>query len=191
MIYLGLYRNLTPVTGSTAILYTLTWKYALAQYTRVDVEGEAFDAASIYAAVLSRTATRLEAYTAELRAQLELHRSRGDDPPPSLLGRYRKAIAPDASVDDNGRLTLDVGMLDAMSRARCYPCNPPATFEDPPELDPSITNYTYTPQAATNSWSALILEKALEEEAKRHDAARTSNAEYAKRAIKRRKAGHK
>ena len=162
----------------------------IAQYTRVDVEGEAFETAKIYAAVLSRTATRIEAYTAELRAQLELHRSRGEDPPPSLLARYRKAIAPDASVDDRGRLTLDIDMLNVMRHARCYPCNPPATYDYPPELDPSVTNYTYTPQAATNSWSSLILEKALEDEAARHDAARKSNTEYAKRSIKRRNAGH-
>ena len=73
---------------------------------------------------------------------------------------------------------------------RAYPCNPPATYDYPPELDPSVTNYTYTPQAATNSWSSLILEKALEDEAARHDAARKSNTEYAKRSIKRRNAGH-
>ena len=190
MIYLGLYRNLTPVTGSTALLYTLTWKYALVQYTRVDVEGDTFETANIYSAALSRMATRLEAYSAELRAQLERHRSRGDDPPPSLLRRYRKTLAPDASVDDNGRLTLNIDTLNAMSQIRCYPCNPPATYEDPPELDPSATNFTYARQAATSSWSSAILAKALEDEATRHNAARASNTEYAKKSTTRRKAGH-
>ena len=192
LIYLGLYRNLAPVTGSTAALYTLVWKYALVQFTRVDTEGASFESTEIYEAALRRLATRIEALSAELRGTLERYRSRGEDAPPSLFARYRKALAPSASVDDHGRLTLEEGTLGAMQQARCYTTYPPPTYLESPELPTAETNYTYTDTTNRSvRWTPMILADALAAERSRHDEARKENVEEAKRALRRRRAGHK
>ena len=43
MIYLGLRKDLVPLTGSGAVLYTVLWKFTLMSNTRVDCENEEFD----------------------------------------------------------------------------------------------------------------------------------------------------
>ena len=59
-------------------------------------------------------------------------------------------------------------------------------------LPTAETNYTYT--GTTNrsvKWTPMILADALAAERSRHDETRKENVEEAKRALRRRRAGHK
>ena len=69
LIYLGLHKDNTPLTGWGAVLHTLIWKFILIAFTRVDTCGERPDTDSIARSVLYRSAVRLEAYAHRVRAQ--------------------------------------------------------------------------------------------------------------------------
>ena len=193
LIYLGLRRDLTPLTGSDAITYTLIWKFALAKYTRVDTEGETFDHVAVFKAAVKRTATRMEAHGAELKRQIERYRSRGEEAPSRLFARYSKDLAPVGSFDQRGNLTLETGALKVMQQAKCYTHHPPRTYTSLPDLEEATTNYTYTTSNPTQStrWSQVLLEGRLEAERAAHDVYFKANVEEARRALRRRRAGHK
>ena len=65
LIYLGLQRDLRPLTGGLSMLYTLIWKFTLIAYTRADTDGEPFDQTIIIRNAVRRFSTRLEACSAE------------------------------------------------------------------------------------------------------------------------------
>ena len=102
LIYLGLQRDLRPLTGGLSMLYTLIWKFALIAYTRADTDGEPFDQATISRSAVRRLSTRLEACSAEAKAMVERYRSRGEEVPEQALARLRKKIGPDITLSDSG-----------------------------------------------------------------------------------------
>ena len=68
-MYLGLHKDNTPLAGWNAVLHTLTWKFILIAFTRIDTCGEKPDPYKIAQSVLYRSATRLEAYAHRIKAQ--------------------------------------------------------------------------------------------------------------------------
>ena len=88
MIYLGLRKDLTPLTGSDAVLYTVLWKFTLMSYTRVDCENEEFDVGEVIRSTLRRTHVRMEEMSGQLKLELERLRSRGDQSTNGALTRY-------------------------------------------------------------------------------------------------------
>ena len=71
MIYLGLLKDLSPLTGSDTVLYTVLWKFTLISYTRVHCENEEFDIGTVVRDTLRRTHVRMEAISGLLKLELE------------------------------------------------------------------------------------------------------------------------
>eukprot|EP00966_Prymnesium_polylepis_P202442 4689563-Prymnesium_polylepis.1 len=71
MIYLGLRKDLSPLTGSDVVLYTGLWKFTLISYTRVDCENDEFDIGTVVRNTLRRTHVRMEAMSGLLKLELE------------------------------------------------------------------------------------------------------------------------
>ena len=186
LIIFGLYRNLTPLTGSESILHFLIWRYALVAYTQVDTDGRAFDAQWVLTSAIRCLATKLEAYAATFRAELERHRSRGEPPPPHLLARYNKQLRPGACLTDKGRLSYEADIEPLFADCGCYSKRPPLYFTRTSEVDdmsPDI-NYTYPAYFTPCKWQAAFLKKELDDERVRLRASRESNRELAIRARK-------
>eukprot|EP00966_Prymnesium_polylepis_P241145 5576743-Prymnesium_polylepis.1 len=119
MIYLGLRKDLTPLTGSDAVLYTVLWKFTLMSYTRVDCENEEFDVGEVIRSTLRRTHVRMEAMSGQLKLELERLGRRGDQNTDGALARYRKHVHPDFSFDDCGRLIAAEPATEMLRAAGC------------------------------------------------------------------------
>ena len=181
MIYLGLRKDLTPLTGSDAVLYTVLWKFTLMSYTRVDCENEEFDVGEVIRSTLRRTHVRMEAMSGQLKLELERLRSRGDQSTNGALTRYRKHVHPDFSFDECGRLIAAESAAEMLRAAGCVvaacadiPVKRILTDEEEQDLQ---YQYDTRPPRATAQLAALAT--ALQGEAVAHDKARRSSVAHA------------
>ena len=60
LMYLGLRRDWSPLTGYAAAYYTILWKFILIQYTRVDTDDAEFDERYIMTAAATSEANARE-----------------------------------------------------------------------------------------------------------------------------------
>ena len=181
MIYLGLRKDLSPLTGSDAVLYTVLWKFTLISYIRVDCENEEFDIGTVVRDTLRRTHVRMEAMSGLLKLELERYRSRGEANIDSVLARYRKHAHPDFSFDSQGRLIAAEAAIEMLRAAGCVvranadiPVKPLLTDEEEQDLQ-----YHYSEQRPRVTAQRTALAAALRKEAEAHDEARKSSAALA------------
>ena len=127
--------------------------------------------------------TRVEAYAARYRAELERYRSRGEKAPEHLLASYNKHLLPAIRLTAKGRLCYSASLKPAQANAGCYTRHPPIYFNLKTTTKEINFNYCYPQQHVTaKPWASFFNSVLFDEERKRLDECRESNRGHASRA---------
>lgn len=119
-IILGIDLESQPLVGSAALLHNLIWKFALINFTQVDLEDKKFDPEEVQPNAKRRLLERMLAYWSDLKVELKKREAKGHTDVKEIRERANRNLHPFARIGEDMKLGVNEGLLRAVAEEGAY-----------------------------------------------------------------------